>query len=113
MPAATLDHSAEYDLAYAYDQPGRAGYCLPQAAVYDAPMPNYVRWREQGAFFFFTVVTYRRRPLFGDADARKLLNRAFVHTRRTNPFDMAAKPLCCCVRAAARPSPLHLVAARM
>ena len=53
-------------------------------------MPNYVRWREEGASYFFTVVTYRRRPLLGDADARHLLNGAFVHARRTNPFDMFA-----------------------
>lgn len=53
-------------------------------------MPNYVRWGEKGASYFFTVVTYRRRPLFADADARKLLSRAFVHTRCTNPFDMFA-----------------------
>ncbi len=53
-------------------------------------MPNYIRWREEGASYFFTVVTYRRRPLFGNADARHLLNRAFVHARRTKPFDMIA-----------------------
>jgi REP-associated tyrosine transposase len=53
-------------------------------------MPNYVRWREKGASYFFTVVTHRRRPIFRDASARGLLNRAFVHARRKMPFDMFA-----------------------
>lgn len=53
-------------------------------------MPSYVRWREKGASYFFTVVTYHRRLIFNDASARRLLNRAFVHTRRNQPFDMFA-----------------------
>jgi len=53
-------------------------------------MPNYVRWRERGASFFFTVVTYRRRPLFAQSPARRLLRRAMVEVRRPWPFDMFA-----------------------
>ena len=53
-------------------------------------MPNYVRWREGGASYFFTVVTYHRRRLFDDAGARRLLRRSFVAVRRRWPFDMFA-----------------------
>ncbi|MCK4659269.1 MAG: hypothetical protein KAV82_07070 [Phycisphaerae bacterium] len=44
-------------------------------------MPTYVRWRESGASYFFTVVTYRRRPLFRDAHARAILRKALVDVR--------------------------------
>lgn len=53
-------------------------------------MPNYVRWRELGASYFFTVVTYRRRRLFDHETARALLRRALVEVRRRLPFDMYA-----------------------
>ena len=53
-------------------------------------MPNYVRWREEHATYFFTVATYRRRPLFADEPARRLLRRAFVEVRRQRPFHMFA-----------------------
>lgn len=53
-------------------------------------MPNYLRWREAGAVYFFTVVTYRRRPLFAEETARRLLRTAFVEVRRRWPFRMFA-----------------------
>ena len=53
-------------------------------------MPNYMRWREEGASYFFTVVTHRRRRLFENAGARRALRRAFVSVRRRWPFDMFA-----------------------
>lgn len=53
-------------------------------------MPNYVRWREAGATYFFTLVTHRRRPLFRDDVARRTLSRAFVAARQRWPFDMPA-----------------------
>ncbi|NOS99912.1 MAG: transposase [Phycisphaerales bacterium] len=56
-------------------------------------MPNYVRWRTDGASYFFTVVTYRRRRLFNDPVARRCLRRAFVDVRRQWPFDMFASVL--------------------
>ena len=56
-------------------------------------MPNYVRWRQNEATYFFTVVTYRRRPLFQHASARGTLRRAFVEVRRRWPFDMLASVL--------------------
>jgi putative transposase len=56
-------------------------------------MPNYVRLREPGATYFFTVVTYRRRPLFNDARARAALRRSMVTVRQRWPFDMFAAVL--------------------
>ena len=53
-------------------------------------MPNYIRWREDGASYFFTVVTHRRRRLLVDARARRTLRRAFVSVRRDTPFEMFA-----------------------
>jgi len=53
-------------------------------------MPNYVRWREHGASYFFTVVTCQRRPLFAESPARRLLRRAMVEVRRKWRFDMFA-----------------------
>jgi putative transposase len=53
-------------------------------------MPNYIRWRERGASYFFTVVAYKRRNLFDDPSARRLLRRAMVGVRRDYPFDMFA-----------------------
>ncbi len=53
-------------------------------------MPNYIRWREYGASYFFTLVTYHRRKLFLDAHARRALRRAFVSVRQGYPFDMFA-----------------------
>lgn len=67
-----------------------AGIPFPNPTRYLLHIPNYVRWREQGATYFFTVVTYLRRRLFNDATARQALRRAFVEIRRKWPFDMFA-----------------------
>ncbi len=53
-------------------------------------MPNYVRWREEGATYFFTVVAYRRRQLLSTASARRFLREAMVRVRLRLPFDMLA-----------------------
>lgn len=53
-------------------------------------MPNWRRAFLPGGMFFFTVVTYDRRPIFESATARKILGNAFRKTRRTRPFDMEA-----------------------
>lgn len=53
-------------------------------------MPNYIRWRESGASYFFTVVAYRRRRLFSEPLARRLLREVMAETRRLRPFDMFA-----------------------
>ena len=44
-------------------------------------MPDYRRRRVPGATYCLTVVTQRRRPLFSDPQARRLLRDAFVRTR--------------------------------
>ena len=53
-------------------------------------MPNYVRWRELGATYFFTIVTYGRRRILSHAPARRSLREALVDVRRSQPFDMSA-----------------------
>lgn len=53
-------------------------------------MPHYVRWRELGATYFFTVATYRRRRLMDEPLARRCLRRGFVEVRRRWPFEMFA-----------------------
>jgi putative transposase len=53
-------------------------------------MPNYVRWRERGASYFFTLVTHKRRPISSDESARRLLKRSMAEARRQLPFDMFA-----------------------
>lgn len=53
-------------------------------------MPNYIRWRDYGASYFFTVVTYRRRKLFECENARCALRRSLVSVRQRWPFDMFA-----------------------
>ncbi|HVP13451.1 MAG TPA: transposase [Phycisphaerae bacterium] len=53
-------------------------------------MPNYIRWREAGGTYFFTVVTQDRQPLFNQPLARRCLRHAFVEVRRRWPFEMFA-----------------------
>lgn len=49
-------------------------------------MPDFIRAFVPGGTFFFTLVTYRRRPLFRDAGARGLLRRSIVEVQRRRPF---------------------------
>lgn len=53
-------------------------------------MPTYVRWREAGATYFFTVVTYHRRRIFTDQAVQRLLRDSLVSVRRRLPFDLLA-----------------------
>jgi len=53
-------------------------------------MPRYLRWRIAGATYFFTVVTYQRRPLFEHANLRRFLGASFRHVRRRLPFEVDA-----------------------
>ena len=55
-------------------------------------MPNYRRARVAGGVYFFTVVTFERRPLFADAFARGCLRRAWRDARHRYPF--ATEALC-------------------
>ena len=51
-------------------------------------MPDFRRFFAPGGTFFFTVVTYGRRPLFRAPVARRLLRDAIAQTKRLRPFDM-------------------------
>ena len=56
-------------------------------------MPTYVRWRERGATYFFTVVTYRRQRILTNTTARELLRKAMAAVRRQLPFEMPVSVL--------------------
>ena len=53
-------------------------------------MPAFVRAFQPGGTFFFTVVTYHRRPIYQHAHARAVLRHAIVETQRRRPFNMPA-----------------------
>ncbi|ADE15902.1 protein of unknown function DUF1568 [Nitrosococcus halophilus Nc 4] len=53
-------------------------------------MPNYRRLYIEGGAYFFTVVTYERRPLFADEDTVLQLKQAFRHVKAQLPFVMEA-----------------------
>lgn len=56
-------------------------------------MGSYVRWFVPGGPYFFTVVTERRSPLFGEARCRSLLGDALRDVARERPFDTVAMVL--------------------
>ena len=51
---------------------------------------KYRRIHEPGASYFFTVVTYRRHPLFADPAAVALLQRCINAVKRNHPFTVDA-----------------------
>ena len=53
-------------------------------------MPSYVRCRDEGATYFFTVVTYRRQRILTTPVCRGLLRAAFASVRGRLPFEMPA-----------------------
>jgi len=53
-------------------------------------MTDYRRWYAPGGTFFFTVVTYRRRPFLTDPLARRCLRHAFQVVRSKRPFEIVA-----------------------
>lgn len=53
-------------------------------------MADYRRWYVPGGTYFFTVVTYRRRPLFRDPAARQLLGDLMRQTAESRPFATVA-----------------------
>ena len=53
-------------------------------------MSDYRRSRARGGTFFFTVVTYQRKPLLLDAPVRHALRLAINETRKRLPFDINA-----------------------
>jgi putative transposase len=53
-------------------------------------MSNYRRWFVTGGTYFFTVVTYQRRPLFQEDTWRTLLGNAWRAVARERPFETVA-----------------------
>ncbi len=53
-------------------------------------MPDYRRWYVAGGTYFFTLVTYRRAPLFGEETARRLLGEAIRNELEKRPFEIRA-----------------------
>jgi len=58
--------------------------------TYKKLMPNYLRAYVPGGTFFFTPVTYQRRPLFRQPAARHALREAIQHVRADRPFTIEA-----------------------
>jgi len=53
-------------------------------------MPNYIRAKSEGGYYFFTVVTYAREKLFRSEFARRCLKEAFERTQSRRPFETIA-----------------------
>jgi len=53
-------------------------------------MPNYIRARFEGGYYFFTVVTCARAKLFRTELARRCLKKAIERTRARQPFETVA-----------------------
>jgi putative transposase len=53
-------------------------------------MPDYRRTRVRGGTFFFTVVSYRRRPVLCDKGIRAAIRQAVYVVRNERPFDIDA-----------------------
>jgi REP element-mobilizing transposase RayT len=53
-------------------------------------MSNYRRAKIPGGYYFFTVVTYNRQPLFGDESARVCLRQVWKDVQHRWPFTVVA-----------------------
>ncbi len=53
-------------------------------------MPNYIRLREEGGTFFFSVVTHERRAFLTEPLARQCLRAAWRETQSRYPFELVA-----------------------
>ncbi len=53
-------------------------------------LPDFRRWYEPGATYFFTIVTYQRWPLLKDPEARRLLGSVMRQVKREQPFETIA-----------------------
>ncbi|HIF00110.1 MAG TPA: transposase [Planctomycetes bacterium] len=53
-------------------------------------MSDYRRWFVAGATYFFTLVTYRRRPLFAEPHACQILGTCMRHVCDEMPFTVTA-----------------------
>jgi len=69
-------------------------------------MPNYIRAKFEGGYYFFTVVTYRRAELFRTELARRILREAI----EKNTITPAVRDRC--VLSFVRAFALHMEASR-
>jgi putative transposase len=53
-------------------------------------MPEYRRWRLEGATYFFTIVTHERRSIFADSRNVELLRQAIALVHQERPFEIEA-----------------------
>jgi putative transposase len=53
-------------------------------------MPNYIRAKFEGGYYFFTVVTYARTKLFRTELSRRCLREAIERTQSHLPFETVA-----------------------
>ncbi|MBN2355543.1 transposase [candidate division KSB1 bacterium] len=53
-------------------------------------MPDYRRLYCPGATYFFTVVTFNRRPIFSESSARQILHQAWMKAMLELPFECPA-----------------------
>ena len=53
-------------------------------------MRNYRRVYIPGGTYFFTLVSYRRQPIFVDDGRVELLRRSFREVKSKRPFDLLA-----------------------
>jgi putative transposase len=51
-------------------------------------MSNYRRVKIEGAWYFFTVVTYKRRSFLTDEDTRPILKESLRRIKTERPFEM-------------------------
>lgn len=53
-------------------------------------MSNYIRLKQSGGCYFFTLVTYRRQRFLTDDLARRFLREAIIKARENYPFSIDA-----------------------
>lgn len=63
---------------------------LTDLTISNDAMPQYRRFSIAGGTYFFTVVTYRRRPILCDAPVRAALRNAIQTVRARYPFTINA-----------------------
>ena len=56
-------------------------------------MSDYRRWYVPGGTYFFTVVTYARRPILGTENGRAFLRQAIQTAQYRRPFTLVAEVL--------------------
>lgn len=56
-------------------------------------MSDYRRWYVPGGMYFFTVVTYNRRPILTTLEGRNFLHEAIETVRERHPFELFATVL--------------------